>query len=210
MAKKKIFLSIDAICNVSSYTDDQDILYPTEFLNSLKFPGLPNHKLKLKIGLPIMLLRNLNQTAGLCNGTRLIITQLATRVIEAEIITGINIGNRVFIPRIGLSPGDSKWPFILKRRKFPITVCFAMTINKSQGQSLKNVGLYLPKPVFSHGQFYVAISRVTSRSGLKVLVKDENLSNITTTKNIVYTEVFRNIPTGITLHDGKQQRGEEI
>ena len=62
-----------------------------------------------------MLLRNLNQNASLCNGTRLVITKLGTWVIEAKIITGTNIGAHVFIPRITLSPSESKWPFLLKR-----------------------------------------------------------------------------------------------
>ena len=83
---------------------DQDILYPIEFLNSLRFLGLPNYKLTLKVGLPIMLLRNLNQNEGLCNGIRLIITKLVAWVIEAKIITSTNIGTCMFIPRITLSP----------------------------------------------------------------------------------------------------------
>ena len=44
-----------------------------------------------------------------------------------------------------------------------------MTVNKSQGQTTPNVGVYLPTPVFSHGQLYVAMSRATSRTNIKIL-----------------------------------------
>ncbi len=53
-----------------------DSLYLVEFLNTLQFSGIANHKLELKVGVPILLLRNLNQSVGLCNGTRLIINRL--------------------------------------------------------------------------------------------------------------------------------------
>jgi hypothetical protein len=84
-----------------------DSLYPVEFLNILQFSSIANHKLKLKVGVPILLLCNLNQSIGLCNGTRLIVKRLGQRVIEAEIITGNNVGKRVFIPRIIMSPSGT-------------------------------------------------------------------------------------------------------
>jgi len=98
-----------------------------------------------------MLLRNIDLKLGLCNGTRLIITRMRKFVLEAKVISGSNIGEKVFIPRLSLSPSDVKIPFKFHRRKFSISVSFAMTINKSQGQSLKNVGIYLLRPMFSHG-----------------------------------------------------------
>jgi ATP-dependent DNA helicase PIF1 len=110
-----------------------DSLYLVEFLNTLQFSGIENHKLELKVGMPILLLRNFNQSIGLCNGIRLIVNKLGQCVIEAEIITGNNVSKHVFIPRIIMSPSGTNWPFVLRHRQFPIRVAFAMTINKSQG-----------------------------------------------------------------------------
>ena len=138
-----------------------------------------------------MLLRNLSQANGLCNGTRLIIKTLADRVIEAVIITGSHIGDIVYIPRIDLTAKKTKWPFTLMRRQFLIRLCYAMTINKSQGQTLSAVGLYLRKPTFTHGQLYVAVSRVTARKCLKILIENDDGTCGSETKNIVYPEVFR-------------------
>jgi ATP-dependent DNA helicase PIF1 len=135
-----------------------DSLYLVEFLNTLQFSGIANHELELKVGVLILLLRNLNQSIGLCNGTRLIVKRLGQRVIEAEIITGNNVGKRVFIPRIIMSPSGTDWPFVLRRRQFPVRVAFAITINKSQDHTFNIVGVYLPSSVYSHGQLYVVIS----------------------------------------------------
>ncbi len=120
------------------------------------------------MGVPILLLRNLNQSIGLCNGMRLIVKRLGYCVIEVKIITGNNVDKHVFIPRIIMSPSKIDWPFVLCRRQFPIRVAFAMTINKSQGQTLNNVGVYLPSPIYSHGQLYVVISQVTSNANIKI------------------------------------------
>jgi len=110
-----------------------DSLYSVEFLNTLQFSDIANHKLELKVGMPILLLRNHNQSIGLCNGTRLIVKILGQCAIEAEIITGNNVNKRVFIPRIIMSPSRTDWPFVLHCHQFLIQVAFAMTINKSQG-----------------------------------------------------------------------------
>jgi hypothetical protein len=113
--------------------------YPVEFINSLTPSGMPLHELKLKVGAIVMLLRNLNKKRGLCNGTRLIIKSLKPHVIHAEILQGKFKGKQVLIPRIDLAPADNELPIIVKRRQFPICLAFVMTINKSQGQSLKYV-----------------------------------------------------------------------
>ncbi|EOA29447.1 hypothetical protein CARUB_v100253440mg, partial [Capsella rubella] len=155
--------------------------------------GLPHHALRLKIGAPVMLLRNIDPKGGLCNGTRLQITQMANRVVEAKVITGDRIGDIVLIPQVVVTPSDTKLPFKMRRRQFPLSVAFAMTINKSQGQSLEHVGIYLPKPIFSHGQLYVALSRVTSKKGLKILIVNKEGKVDRQTKNVVFKEVFQNL-----------------
>jgi ATP-dependent DNA helicase PIF1 len=164
-----------------------DSLYSVEFLNILQFNGIANHKLELKVGVPILLLCNLNQSIGLCNGTRLIVKRLGQRVIEAKIITGNNVGKRVFIPRIIMSPSRTDWPFVLRHHQFPVRVAFVMTINKSQGQTLNNIGVYFPSLVFYHGQLYVVISWVTSSANIKIFNRQGPNEYM---RNVVYREVL--------------------
>ncbi|CAG8848018.1 41650_t:CDS:1, partial [Gigaspora margarita] len=98
---------------------------------------------------------------------------LQEHTIDAEITTGDHHRKRVFISRIPLFISEeARLPFILKRKQFPVRLAFALTINKAQGQILSYIGLYLPNPVFSHGQLYVVMSRVREQRNLKVLVKN--------------------------------------
>ncbi|XP_078151926.1 uncharacterized protein LOC144547210 [Carex rostrata] len=187
------YFSSDTMSNSTIPLEELQTIYHLECLNSIKQNGIPSHKLILKIGCPIMLMRNIDQANGLCNGTRLIVTQLAQKIIEAVIITGPNKGTTVYIPRIIFNVKDPKWPFILKHKQFPVRLCYAMTINKSQGQTLNKIGIYLPRPIFTHGQLYVALSRTTSKSGVKILIENSNNSHPNYTQNIVYTEIFNDL-----------------
>ncbi|CAN1820802.1 ATP-dependent DNA helicase pif1 [Linum perenne] len=129
-----------------AYIKARAIVTPTNVVvsevNNLLVNQLPGaskkyfSSLELKPYVTVMLLRNINPAAGMYNGTRVLLTHLGDYVLR-----GLIVGRN------------------MEGRQFPIRICYAMTINKSQDQTLDQVGLYLPKPVFSHGQLYVTVSK---------------------------------------------------
>nr|GEX03540.1 DNA helicase [Tanacetum cinerariifolium] len=132
-----VYLSSDEATPHGDDGGDTKLLYANEYLNSLDFAGLPHHMLELKVGALIILMRNLNLAHGLFNDTRMIVTPLLSKVTEAQIITGTHVSEKVFLPRISLINRDLQIPFVFKRKQFPVKLSYAMTINKSQGQSLE-------------------------------------------------------------------------
>jgi hypothetical protein len=119
----------------------------------------------------------------------MIITRMSDRVLEAQLLGGEHDGKIVMIPRISILPSDStNIPFRFKRRQFPVRLAFALSINKAQGQSVRYVGINLTIPVFAHGQLYVALSRVTAKQNVKILLPED--AQYSSTPNVVYPEVL--------------------
>ena len=185
---EKVYHSADSIPTGEGNGEQGDLMYPVEYLNTIQCSGLPLAKLTLKIGCPVMVLRNIDPSQGICNGTRGVVTRMQSRVIEIRLLTGEFKGKKAFVPRLSLCPQDTQIPFEFCRRQFPVNLCFTMTINKSQGQSVANVGLNLQNSVFTHGQLYVAISRVTASQNIKAIWDKKSTNSVT--KNIVYPEVI--------------------
>ena len=187
--ESRVYFSVD------SYIQSDDNELPeteisVEFMNKQNMSGLPRHKLELKKGCPVILLRNIDRKNGLVNGTRLIVEEMGARFISATVTSGSEsyIGKKVFIPKMKLQPSNHNLPFQFERLQFPLKLCFSMTINKSQGQSFSTVGIYLTDPVFAHGQLYVAFSRATAFSNIYVQFHDVTTGPRNDTKTLQYQD----------------------
>jgi len=161
--------------------------FAVEYLQSISLASIPPSSLRLKIGAPLILIRNLSPREGLCNGTRMRVLGIRRTCLQVAILGGKFDGMIRLLPRIKLTTSEEDLPFILERTQFPVRLCFAMTVNKSQGQSLEQVGVDLRTPAFTHGQLYVALSRVTSLDGLTLLPSEQTP---TLTDNVVYPQVL--------------------
>jgi hypothetical protein len=185
------YISADQILHeIGADPDDDRNHIPVEVMRSINSGSLPPGELKLKVGCPIILLRNLSPASGLCNGTRMIITRMGDRVLEVRLIGGEHDGELAFIPRISLTPSTqtADLSFRFRRRQFPVRLAFALSINKAQGQSVKHVGIDLRIPVFAHGQLYVALSRATTSRNIKILLPENVVDPVT--PNVVYDDVL--------------------
>jgi ATP-dependent DNA helicase PIF1 len=133
-------------------------LYPLEYIHSITLSGIPDHAVLLKKGAPYLIMHNASPT--LCNGTRVIYHRRVGRCLEVEISSGVHKGEFHYLPRLVLTFRNPTMPFTLRRIQFPLMLCWAMTVHKSQGQTLDKVGIYFSAPAWAHGLLYVAVSRV--------------------------------------------------
>ena len=120
------------------------------------------------------------------NGTLCTVTRLHANVLELRVGSGPSRGETLFLPRLPLEVdgGDSGLGFSFRRLQFPVKPAFCLTINRCQGQTKKKVGVFLPCPVFTHGQLYVALSRVGDFDAVEVM------ASTASTRNVVYREVL--------------------
>jgi hypothetical protein len=191
--------SINLMMNEDDGTESDEAI-PEEVLRTFSLPGFPDAEIQLKIGIPLILLRNLDLKSGLSNGTRMLLLEVKSNALRCRILTGCCIGDKVSIPKIKLiHKPDRTYAVTFSRYQFPIAIAFALTINKAQGQSLSKVAIYLPQPVFGHGQLYVALSRVTNLAGLSLCIVGDPQQPAETT-NVVNLNVIRRC-------HGRQARG---
>ncbi|XP_019192717.1 PREDICTED: uncharacterized protein LOC109187011 [Ipomoea nil] len=105
--------NFDSACKSDSNVDLLADVHTPEFLNGIKCSGVPNHELRLKVGTPIMLLRNIDHSVGLCNGTMMVITKLGNHVLEAMVLSGSSADHKILIPRMSLTTSDLRLHFRL-------------------------------------------------------------------------------------------------
>ena len=183
----------------SCIEENDHTLYDVEFLNRVNVSGLPPHRLPLKVGACVILIKNLDVKKGHCNGTRYIILQLSNSLIKAQKLTkGPN--SILLIPRIPMISKDSSFPVPFKRVQFPVLGAYYLTINRAQGQTLGRAGLFLPRSVFCHGHLYVGFGRCGDPDNFFVYADQSEFDNLrqyldeskTYTRNIIYPELLHN------------------
>lgn len=147
--------------------DLNDAFCMSEHLCTVHHSGVPSHTLRLKVGIVIMLTRTLDISQGLCNSSKLVVLGISLYTLRVKTLTE---GIEHFIPRITFG-FITKQGVAVKRVQFPFRLCFAVTIHKSQGQTLDKVLFDNRTDVFMHGCLYVALSRVRAAKDIRIVVQ---------------------------------------
>uniref|UniRef100_A0A915CWW6 ATP-dependent DNA helicase n=1 Tax=Ditylenchus dipsaci TaxID=166011 RepID=A0A915CWW6_9BILA len=177
-----------------------------ENINKMTPPGMPPHRLDLKEGAVVMLMKNLDIKNGLVNGTRLQLLKLGEQVLTCRVLTGPQCGQTVCIPKVrfeyGNSPGEIgvRW----SRLMFPVRVSFAISINKAQGQTLKTLAsVWNTRKCLA--TLYVALSRAQTADGIKILNHPVHRDDGRVVHNLIKNIVLQRV-----LDHRDRQRGIEL
>ena len=111
-------------------TEEGGADYPPEFLNTCELSGIPPHSLALKPGCLVILLRNVDQRAGHCNGTKYVVVNIKPHVLELRSVDTYNRGATILLPRIISISKTKTLPFTLRRKQFPVKLAYGITANK--------------------------------------------------------------------------------
>ena len=171
----------------SFITDVGPTLDNPEFLNSITHSGVPEHELKLKPNTVCTLMRNISAKDGLMNNCKVIVQRIQGRCLSVK---AVNTGKVFALPRITFRFKIPSSDIEVERRQFPVRLAYAMTIHRSQGQTLDRIVVDLRQAAFAHGQLYVALTRARKMKDIRILISDEQRRENFKTTNIVYNEVL--------------------
>ena len=180
------------VCDNPEDQKAMELKYPPKLLNSIDTgSSLPDHEIVLKDGFVIMLLRNIRQKCGHVNGTRYIVRKMTKNLLFLRAVSGTAKGNLLVLPRMNCIPGSDDFPIPgFRRCQFPIRVCFAMTINKAQGQSV--AGKARSRIIFLLFCTWSAVRCLISRNSPEKCLRCF-WNGYRRTKNIVHPEVLSKI-----------------
>ncbi|XP_010431254.1 PREDICTED: uncharacterized protein LOC104715558 [Camelina sativa] len=169
------------------------ILLPPSMFAYCEVPGVPQQVLRLKVGAPVMLLTDIDPSRGLSTGTRLQITMVGDSLLTAKFATPSDYYGEFVIPKTHMFAAEG-FPASLRRTQYPLTLAFAMTIDKSRGQTFSKVGLYLPSRQLRDGHRYLAISKVKATTGVtQVLFTKKDDKPQEDAENVVFMKLFRGL-----------------
>ncbi|XP_067216906.1 ATP-dependent DNA helicase PIF1-like, partial [Linepithema humile] len=152
--------------------------------NNSKTAGL-SKQIAIKIEAKVMIRRNIDASLGLVNGTIAkvisIVQDVSTGYVE-KIKLLLPSGLEYLIERVSVKFAVIEKAYVV-RKHFPLCLSYGITVHKNQRLSLQNAIMDIGNSVFSHGQIYVALSRVTFLDGLHLINFDP--SSVTANEEVI-------------------------
>ena len=168
-----------------------DMLTEKTILNSYTSKQAPDHETILKIGDVCLITRPL-KAYELASNSRVVIKRISFKLIQ--VVTFESTPRVIMLPRMRFKFNlQDRTSFTMTRVQFPLRLCYSMTTNKSQGQSFEKILLDLSDDSFSHGQTYVALSRVRRYDNIRLIVRDDMLMDFDNFHSVIKIPLIVNI-----------------